>query len=385
MGPLAGLKIVEIAGLGPAPFCGMMLADMGAEVILVQRKSANPNAASAADPSSMGKYAIFNRGKKSITLDLKQPASIEIVLKLIEDADGMIEGFRPGVIERLGLGPDVCLERNPALVFGRMTGWGQYGPLAQAAGHDINYIALSGALYYSGHSTEAPFAPPTHVGDLGGGGMVLALGVLAAIMNAKQSGKGQVIDSAITDGSALLNTLLLSFHQMGIWSNQRSDNMIDGGSPWYDSYECADGHYVTLGSLEPQFYNLLLEKCGLTEDADFAGQFNKADWPKAKQTMTALIKTKSRTEWCELMEGTDVCFAPVLNFDEAAAHPHNRERETYLELDGVLQPAPAPRFSQTPSEIASPPPEPGADTGDILAQLGYQQEQIDALIEQGVI
>ncbi len=379
MGPLAGFKVVEIAGIGPAPFCGMMLADMGADVILVQRKSSNPNSAGPADPAAMGKYAIFNRGKRSITLDLKDPLAVEVVLKLVEKSDALIEGFRPGVIERLGLGPDTCLKKNPALIYGRMTGWGQFGPLAQAAGHDLNYIALSGALYYSGHGNEAPFAPPTLVGDIGGGGMLLALGVLAGILNARQTGKGQVIDAAITDGSALLSTLLFSFHQMGAWSNQRSDNIIDSGSPWYDTYACADGNYITVGSLEPRFYNLLLEKCGLSSDPDFAKQFDKADWPRAKQKLTAMIKTKSRAEWCDLMEGTDICFAPVLNFEEAAAHPHNQERETFLKVDDVLQPAPAPRFSETPSHLKSPPPVPGADTEDILRELGYENGQIQEL------
>jgi len=385
MGPLAGLRVVEIAGIGPAPFCGMMLADMGADVILVQRKSINPNAAGAADPTAMGKCAIFNRGKRSITLDLKKPAAVEVVLKLVETADALIEGFRPGVIERLGLGPEICLERNPALIFGRMTGWGQYGPLAKTAGHDINYIALSGALYYSGPSDKAPSAPPTLVGDLGGGAMMLVTGILAGILNAKQTGKGQVIDAAITDGSALLNTLLLSFHQLGSWSNQRSENMLDGGSPWYDTYECADGNYVTIGSLEPQFYELLLDKCGLSHDPDFAVQFGKADWLKAKETMAALFITRTRAQWCDLMEGTDVCFAPVLNFEEAAAHPHNRERGTYLETDGVLQPAPAPRFSVTPQTVDSTPPIQGADTDEILGELGYTDDQINSLSTDGVV
>jgi alpha-methylacyl-CoA racemase len=380
MGPLAGFTVVEIAGIGPAPVCGMMLADMGADVILVQRKSANPNAAAVADPAAMGKHAIFNRGKRSITLDLKNPAAVEVVLKLVEKADALIEGFRPGVIERLGLGPDICLDRNPALVFGRMTGWGQYGPLAKAAGHDINYIALSGALYYSGHRDEPPFAPPTLVGDIGGGAMMLAMGVLAGILNARQTGKGQVIDAAITDGSALLNTLLMAFHQMGVWSNQRSDNIIDSASPWYDSYACADGHFITVGSLEPEFYKLLLQKCGLSGDPDFADQFKKSNWPKAKEKIGELFRTKTRSEWCELMEGTDICFAPVLNFEEAAAHPHNQARETFVNVDDVLQPAPAPRFSETPSELTSPPPLPGADSVEILEELGYENDRIHELL-----
>jgi len=357
----------------------MVLADMGAEVILVQRKSNKPNAAGPAEPATLGRYAIFNRGKRSIELDLKEPAAVEVVLKLVETSAALIEGFRPGVIERLGLGPETCLARNPALIFGRVTGWGQYGPLAQAAGHDINYIALSGALYYSGHGNEAPFAPPTLVGDVGGGGMLLALGVLAGILNARQTGTGQVIDAAITDGSALLSTLLFSFHQLGSWSNNRSDNMLDSGSPWYDTYECADGNYITVGSLEPKFYALLLDTCGLSHDPDFSSQFSRADWPQAKQKMTALFNTKTRAEWCDLMEGTDICFAPVLNFAEAAVHPHNRQRETFIEVDGVLQPAPAPRFSETPAHPSSPPPVPGADTDEILRELGYEDHEINKL------
>lgn len=379
MGPLQGIKVIEIAGLGPAPVCGMLLADMGAEVILVQRKSSG--AANVTDVVTNSKYAIPNRGKKSITLDLKDPLAVEVVLDLIADADALIEGFRPGVMERLGLGPDVCMAKNPRLLYGRMTGWGQYGPLAQAAGHDINYIALSGALYYSGHRGEAPFAPPTLVGDVGGGSMVLAMGLLAGIINARSTGKGQVIDAAITDGSALMTSLLYSFQQTGLWSQERGDNIIDSASPWYDTYECADGHYITVGSLEPQFYSLLLEKCGLSDDPVFAKQFNKADWQPAKDKITSLFKSRTRAEWCELMEGTDVCFAPVLNLEEAAAHPHNREREVFVELNGVVQPAPAPKFSATPSTIASAPPQQGEHTETILKELGYEDHKIDTLVE----
>jgi len=379
MGALSGLKIVEIAGIGPAPFCGMMFADMGAEVVLVERRAGN-RSAGAADTAAMGKHAIFNRGKQSIALDLKNPAAVEAVLKLVEGADALIEGFRPGVMERLGLGPDVCLQRNPKLVFGRMTGWGQDGPLAQAAGHDINYIALSGALYYSGYREHPPLAPPTLVGDLGGGAMMLALGVVSGILSARQTGRGQVIDAAITDGSALLNTLLLCFHQMGAWSNRRSDNMLDGGSPWYNSYECADGQHVTVGSLEPAFYRLLLEKCGLDEDPDFDRQMDKTRWPQAREKLAALFKTRTRSEWCELMEGSDACFAPVLNLDEAAGHPHNRARDTYIVVDGVLQAAPAPRFAGTPSRTGTTPPKPGEHTESLLKNLGYEATDIERVL-----
>lgn len=380
MGTLSGLRIVEIAGLGPAPACGMILADMGVEVILIERKSHDSNAATNAT-SNMGKFAIFNRGKKSLSLDLKDPDSIEAVLKLIETSDGLIEGFRPGVMERLGLGPDICLARNPKLVFGRMTGWGQTGPLAQAAGHDINYIALSGALYYSGHKQEAPFAPPTLVGDMGGGAMLLALGMVAALLNASKTGQGQVVDAAITDGSALLNTLIMSFHQAGLWSNQRGENILDSASPWYDTYQCSDGHYITVGSLEPKFYQLLLETCGLQDDPDFSQQYDKSSWPQAKAKLKTLFQSKTRDAWCALMEGTDICFAPVLNIDEAALHPHNQARNTYIKIDDVLQPAPAPKFSNTPSSTSSVPPSPGANSVQILSALGYSTEAINKICQ----
>ncbi len=381
MSVLAGLRIIEIAGIGPGPACGMMLADMGAEVILVERKTANANAAAVASPGKMSRAAIFNRGKKSIELDLKAPESIEALLKLIGTADGLIEGFRPGVMERLGLGPDICLSRNPKLVFGRMTGWGQTGPLSKAAGHDLNYIALTGALYYSGHPSEAPFAPPTLVGDMGGGAMVLALGMVGALFSASKTGQGQVVDAAITDGSALLTTLMMSFHQAGLWSNMRGENMIDGGSPWYDTYECADGGYVTVGSLEPKFYALLIKTLELEGDDDFASQYDKSKWASGKAKLNNMFKTKTRDEWCFLMEGTDICFAPVLNFDEAGAHPHNVARETFVEIDGIRQPAPAPRFSKTPSVIKSPPPIAGADSHIILSDLGYSPADIGRLFE----
>ncbi|MDH3830078.1 MAG: CoA transferase [Xanthomonadales bacterium] len=378
MGVLDGIKVIEVGGIGPAPFCGMMLADMGADVTLVQRRTGNPDL-SAADPATMGKYAIFNRGKKSLALDLKEQDAINAVLDLVESSDALIEGFRPGVMERLGLGPDICLERNPQLVYGRVTGWGQFGPLAHAAGHDINYIALSGALYHAGNGSEPPFAPPTLVGDLGGGAMMLLNGILAGILNAGRTGKGQVIDAAISDGSALLNTLLMSFHQMGAWSNNRSDNMFDGGSPWYNSYECADGNFISVGAVESGFYRLLLKKCGLDDDPDFKQQFDKAAWTRGKRKLEILFKTRMRSEWCELLEGTDACFAPVLNLEEAAEHPHNRDRGTFVEVDGVLQAAPAPRFSETHSTLGRPPPAPGADSEAVLQELGYERERIKQL------
>jgi crotonobetainyl-CoA:carnitine CoA-transferase CaiB-like acyl-CoA transferase len=369
MGPLTGIKIVEIGARGPAPVAGMMLADLGAEVVLVERKTGDAMGSLGQDRSHSAK-AFFNRGKKSIALDLKAPESIEIVHKLIAQSDALIEGFRPGVMERLGLGPDDCLAINPRLVYGRMTGWGQDGPLSQAAGHDLNYIALTGALFYSGHKDETPIAPPTYVGDMGGGAIMLTLGVVCALLHARAGGEGQVIDVSITDGTATMSTLLLSLHQMGLWTNKRADNILDSGAPWYDTYECSDGKYVTVGALEPQFYQILIGLLGLDEDPDFAHQMDKGKWPSCKLKMTQLFKSKTREEWRDLLEGTDACFAPVLNFEEAPSHPHNLARGTFIRPGGVLQPAPAPRFSSTSLNIQSPPPIPGEHTEEILEMLG---------------
>jgi alpha-methylacyl-CoA racemase len=375
MGPLAGIKVVEIGALGPAPVAGMLLADLGAEVVLIERTSSDSMAGPGQDPGHSAK-AIFNRGKKSIALDLKDPESIEIALELIRRSDALIEGFRPGVMERLGLGPDECLALNPGLVYGRMTGWGQHGPLAGVAGHDLNYIALTGALFYSGHKDEPPFAPPTYVGDIGGGAFMLALAVVSALLHAKAGGKGQVIDSAITDGAATMSVLLLSLHQMDLLTNNRADNFIDSAAPWYDTYECADGKYVTVGALEPQFYQILTKLLGLDEDPDFANQMDRKKWPSAKLKMAQLFKSKTRDEWCELLEGTDACFAPVLNFEEARAHPHNLARKTFIDPGGVLQPAPAPRFSSTALAIQSPPPFRGEHTKEILDMLKQSREEM---------
>jgi len=368
MGPLAGIKIVEIGALGPAPVAGMMLADLGAEVVLVERVKGDAMGSPGKDQSHSAK-AFFNRGKKSIALDLKDPASIEVVRKLVSRSDALIEGFRPGVMERLGLGPDDCLAVNPKLVYGRMTGWGQHGPLSQVAGHDLNYIALSGALFYSGHKDETPIAPPTYVGDMGGGAFMLTIGVVSALLHAKAGGEGQVIDVSITDGTATMSALLLSLHQMGLWTNNRADNILDSGAPWYDTYECSDGKYVTVGALEPQFYKILIGLLDLDGDPDFAHQMDKRKWPVCKSKMTQLFKTRTRQQWCDLLEGTDACFAPVLNFEEAPSHPHNAARETYIQPDGVLQPAPAPRFSSTSLDIRSAPPYPGEHTDEILESL----------------
>jgi len=375
MGPLAGIRIVEIGALGPAPVAGMMLADLGAEVILVERKTGDAMGSLGKDKSHSAK-AFFNRGKKSIALDLKDPESIKDVQKLVSQSDALIEGFRPGVMERLGLGPDECLSVNPKLVYGRMTGWGQHGPLSQAAGHDLNYIALTGALFYSGHKDETPITPPTYVGDMGGGAFMLTIGVVSALLHSKTGGEGQVIDVSITDGTATMSTLLLSLHQMGLWTNNRADNILDSGAPWYDTYECSDGKYVTVGALEPQFYKTLIGLLGLDEDPDFAHQMDKRKWPVCKLKMTQLFKTRTRQAWCDLLEGTDACFAPVLNFEEAPSHPHNAARETYIQPGGVLQPAPAPRFSSTALDIRSAPPYPGEHTDEILDMLGVSGDQL---------
>lgn len=382
MGPLAGKRIIEIGGIGPGPFCGMLFADMGAEVILVE----NPGKSGVVTRSDAeSAFSIVNRGKKSITLDLKQAVAADIVLRLIEKADGLVEGFRPGVMERLGLGPDRCLDANPALVFGRMTGWGQHGPLSHAAGHDLNYIALSGALHLSGRSESPPTSPATLVGDIGGGAMFLAVGMLAAIIHAQQSGEGQVVDAAITDGSALMTSLIYGLFAAGRWSTDRESNLLDGGSHWYDCYECADGKYISLGSLEPQFYTLLLEKLELVNDPEFGQQYDPQCWPALKERFAAIFKTRTRREWCDKLEGSDVCFAPVLDFTEAPEHAHNRARGVFATLAGVTQPSPAPRFSETTSEISAPPPKPGQHTDDVLAMAGYSRQDIDGLRDRGVV
>jgi alpha-methylacyl-CoA racemase len=358
----------------------MLLADMGAEVTVIDRPAtSNPSALALANA------AIMNRGKKSIALDLKMEGGRDVVLRLLENANGLIEGFRPGVMERLGLGPGDCLEVNPRLVYGRMTGWGQAGPLSQVAGHDLNYVALSGALWYGGRSDSPPTVPPTLVGDIGGGAMLLAIGMLAAMMNAQETGKGQVVDAAMIDGSALSTTLLYALFQSGNWTLNRQDNFLDGAAYWYDTYECADGKYVSIGSIEPEFHALLLEKLGLEDDPDFAQQYKKDRWPELKARFVDIFKTKTRDEWCALLEGSDVCFAPVLDFAEAPRHPHNRARGVFTKVAGVTQPAPAPRFSETPSEIGSAPPESGEHTAEILAAAGYSEQELGRLRAMNII
>jgi crotonobetainyl-CoA:carnitine CoA-transferase CaiB-like acyl-CoA transferase len=374
MGVLSGLRVVEIAGLGPAPFCGMLLADMGADVVLVERGGGR-----ADYPLSLGKNAIVNRGKRSLVLDLKDPAAVDALLRLVDGADALIEGMRPGVMERLGLGPDTCLARNPRLVYGRMTGWGQDGPLAQAAGHDINYIALSGALWFSGAPGEAPMAPPTLVGDLGGGALYLAMGVLAALLCARQTGVGQVIDAAIVDGSANLMNLLLSAHAAGQQPFERGRGLLDGPH-WYGSYACADGLFVSVGALEPQFNALLFAKLGLADDADFRNPYDPRRWLRLRERLATLFATQPRPHWVALLEGSDACFAPVLTPREALAHPHLAARAVYAEQDGVLQAAPAPRFSATPSGAPGTVPERGAQGADILREAGLAAGEIERLL-----
>jgi len=350
VGPLHGLKIVEMVGIGPGPFCAMVLADLGAEVLRIDRPRGPGGAATAhvlpADP----RFDVLARGRTTLEVDLKKPGAIDDMLAVIERADALLEGFRPGTMERLGLGPDACLARNPRLVYGRMTGWGQHGPLSQAAGHDINYIALSGALHAIGPHGGKPTVPLNYVGDFGGGAMLLAVGMLAALLEAKGSGQGQVVDAAMTDGAALLSTMMYGFAAHGWWSNVRGSNMLDGGAHFYDTYRCADGKHVALGAIEPQFYATLRERCGLTDPA-FDAQMDPAAWPALKEKLEALFATKTRDAWCALLEGSDACFAPVLDWDEAPRHAHNVARETFITVDGVLQPAPAPRFSRTPAAV----------------------------------
>ncbi len=370
-GPLSGLRVVEFAGLGPAPFCAMMLADQGAEVLRITR----PGAARV-EPTQ-----VSQRNRASLAMDLRHPAAAEAVLTLLAGADMLIEGFRPGVMERLGLGPEPCLARHPRLVYGRMTGWGQTGPLAQAAGHDLNYIALSGVLHAVGEA-ERPVPPLNLVGDFGAGGMLLAFGLLCAWHEAQRSGRGQVVDAAMTDGSALLAAMMYGFKAAGQWSNRRADNLLDGGAPFYASYACADGKFVSIGSLEPQFYALLRERLGLDEPL-FDAQHDRSRWPAMRQRLAEVFATRTREDWCALLEGSDVCFAPVLDWDEAPAHPHNQARAAHLVVDGVLQPAPAPRFSRTPADRPATGSVP--DPVDLLARWGLSAEQAALLQAAGVV
>ena len=380
MGPLSGLKIVEVAGIGPAPFAAMMLSDMGADVIRVDRLENSNGGDPAAPPSD-----IFNRGRRSIALNLKSAGGLKTLLDLIGQADAVMEGFRPGVAERLGFGPEVCHEINPKLVYGRMTGWGQDGPYALTAGHDINYIALAGVLAHLGREGEKPTPPINLVGDFGGGGMLLAFGLVCALLEAGRSGQGQVVDAAMVDGSASLMTMVWGFKAMGMWSDDRGTNLLDTATHFYDTYECADGNFVSIGSIEPQFYAELLKHTNLEQVYVDLGepmptQMDKAKWPEMKAHLAAIFVTKSRDEWSALLEGTDICFAPVLTMDEAAQHPHNVHRKTFVEVAGITEPAPSPRFDRTPGEIQRPPSHPGQHTDEILSEwLGAESQEIAEL------
>ncbi|MEM7408914.1 MAG: CaiB/BaiF CoA-transferase family protein [Myxococcota bacterium] len=378
MGPLEGIRLLEIAGIGPGPYCAMVLADMGAEVIRIVKPG--PAAFVSEDQVSGD---LLSRGRRSICVDLKQPRALDTVLRLVEQADGLFEGFRPGVMERLGLGPDVCLGRNPRLVYGRMTGFGQEGPLAQAAGHDINYIALAGALAHIGRADQPPTPPLNLVGDFGGGGLLLAFGMVCALLERVRSGEGQVVDAAMVDGASALMTVFHSAQQSGFWGPPGT-NMLDSGAPWYDAYETSDGKYVSLGSIEPQFYATLLEKTGLDAES-LPDQHDRAQWPKLRERFADLFKTRSRDAWCELLEGSDACFAPVLDMGEAREHPHNRARNAFLEIDGVAQPAPAPRFSRTPGGVQRPPAVGGAHTDAVLSEWGFSADELAALRETKAI
>ncbi len=375
MGPLKGIRVIEMAGIGPGPFCAMMLSDLGAEVIRLDRLSLK---------GSGERANVLSRGRRSLAVDLKKEQGVAIALEMIDQADALIEGFRPGVMERLGLGPEICLERNPGLVYGRMTGWGQHGPLAKAAGHDINYISIGGALGAMGHADRPPPPPLNLIGDFGGGAMYLLCGILAALVERQQSGRGQIIDAAMTDGTASLLSPFYGLLAMGMWTTERHSNRLDGGAPFYGSYECADGKYISIGSLEPQFYALLLEKAGI-EDPRFESQYARENWPEMREKVAAIFRGKTREQWCELMEGTDVCFAPVLDLAEAPKHPHNQARETFVDYAGVLQPAPAPRFSRTPGEIQSAAARVGEHSEQVLADWGFSTERIARLQAEGAI
>lgn len=379
-GPLAGLRVVEIAALGPAPFATMMLADMGADVLRVDRP-----AQASGDGVGDGSRNLLNRGRRSVAVDLKNPQGSALVLRLVRRADVLIEGFRPSVMERLGLGPERCLTENPRLVYGRMTGYGQSGPLSERAGHDIDYIALAGALEPIGRSGERPVPPLNLLGDFGGGGMLLVVGVLAALLERASSGRGQVVDAAMVDGAALLCTMLHSLRGMGLWSAPRGENLLDGGAPFYDVYETLDGTFVAVGALEPAFFRELTRALGFEADPRFFAQHERATWPAMREALTARFKQKTRAEWCALLEGGDGCFAPVLTPWEAPAHPHNVARSTFVEAHGALVPAPAPRFSRTPSSIDLPPPLPGAHTDEALLSYGLAAEEIAALRAAHVI
>jgi alpha-methylacyl-CoA racemase len=378
-GPLEGIRIIELAGLGPAPFAGMMLSDAGADVIRIDRSDR-----AQYPPRQDPHVDLMNRGRRSVAVDLKHPEGVALVLRLVEGADGLMEGFRPGVAERLGLGPDVCLARNPRLAYGRMTGYGQEGPMSQAAGHDIDYIALSGALEAVGRAGDRPVPPLNLVGDFGGGGMLLAYGMLAAILGARTTGRGQVIDAAMVDGAAALMTMTYTLRSAGIWQDARGTNLLDTGAHFYEVYETSDGGYLGVGAIEPQFYAELMRLLGLG-DEDLSTQMDRTTWPAMKERFAAIFATRTRAEWEEVFAGSDACVAPVLSATEAPDHPHNRARGTFTEVAGVVQPAPAPRFLSTPGEIRRPPPNPGQYGDEALTDWGLSADDVAGLRESGAI
>ena len=386
-GPLSGIKIIELAGIGPAPYTCMMLADAGAHVLRLERAPAGAvEAGEVFAESGAGSYwDLLNRSRPSVGIDLKNPDAVELVLGLVEQADGLIEGFRPGVAERLGVGPEDCFARNERLVYGRMTGWGQDGPMASMAGHDIDYIAIGGALWSLGRADSAPVPPLNLVGDFGGGGMLLAFGMVAALLEAARSGEGQVVDAAMVDGAASLMTMIHAFHRHGLWNDDRGSNMLDTGAPFYEVYETADGKWMAVGGIEAQFYAELVKGLGLEGDASLPHQLARDDWPAMKARFTEIFKSKTREEWTEIFDGTDACVAPVLSPWEAHLHPHNVARSTFVEVEGAVQPAPAPRFSRTPSAISSPPSPPGADTVSGLVEWGVSEDAIAKLRESGAL
>ncbi|OPY87171.1 MAG: E-cinnamoyl-CoA:R-phenyllactate CoA transferase [Smithella sp. PtaU1.Bin162] len=374
MGPLSGIRVIELAGMGPAPFCGMMLADMGAEVICINRaRSGRPD-----------EQIMFERGKKSLVVNLKRPEGVQLVLKFCKKADALIEGFRPGVMERLGLGPEVCLAVNPKLVYGRITGWGQGGPLNQKAGHDINYISVAGVLQAIGRKAQPPMPPLNLIADFGGGGMLLAFGIACALLEVQKSGKGQVVDAAMIDGSALLMAMFLSRYSDPRFSGERGTNIFDTGAHFYNVYETKDGKYISVGAIEPQFYKALIDKLGL-DPVEFGNYMDRNAWPECKEKFASLFKLKTRDEWCNLMGDADACFTPVLSIPEAYEHPQNRERSTYIKLDGIIQAAPAPRYSRTEAVISHGMHSPGQDTDDVLTDYGFTKDEIKAFLEAGIL
>jgi alpha-methylacyl-CoA racemase len=378
MGPLAGVRVLEFEAIGPGPFCGMMLADMGADVLLVDRTS-EPGLGFSRERG----FDPMLRGRRSVTLDIKTPAGVAAALALAAKADAVIEGFRPGVMERAGLGPEILLARNPGLVYGRMTGWGQDGPLAARAGHDINYIALSGALHAIGRAGDPPVPPLNLVGDFGGGGMLLAFGIACALLEAQRSGKGQVVDAAMVEGASLLTTMFWGMQAARQWTDARGENVLDSGAPWYDAYETGDGCHVAIGAIEPKFYAALLERLGLAGEA-LPAQHDRAGWPRLRERFAGVFRSKTRDDWCRIFEGSDACFAPVLTFTEAARHPHALARSAHVNVGRLTQPAPAPRFSRTPGSVRGAPPERGAGGRDALVDWGFTGAEIDDLAAQGL-